>query len=56
MQPQTEALPDLAIESVSDEGTVVLRFPSGRTMRFRISDEMIPYYRRLAEPSETPTH
>lgn len=48
--PATD-IPDMAVESVDEDGTVVFRFSSGLTMQFVISSEMVPYYRRLVDAS-----
>jgi hypothetical protein len=44
---QGSDLSDLFVESVADDGHVVLRMPGGRGVAFTISAEMVPYYRRL---------
>jgi hypothetical protein len=35
------------VESVTEDGRVVVCFPSGWRRTFRISPEIVPYYRRL---------
>jgi len=47
---------DMRIESVTEDGEVRLRFPSGRSMTFSISREMVPYYRRLVQPPQPPAN
>ncbi len=43
-----EVFEELGVESVSDNGEVVFRFPGGGCIRFTVSLENVPYYRRLA--------
>ena len=38
---------DMCIESVSDTGEVIMRFPAGWSMQFEISPDLVQYYRRL---------
>lgn len=53
MRAQSSDMQDMAVESVDEDGTVVFRLGSGLTMKFVISAEMVPYYRRLAEAAQT---
>lgn len=54
MNTRTSEMQDMAVESVDEDGTVVFRLGSGLTMSFTISEEMVPYYRRLAEAAHAP--
>lgn len=44
---QEPMIDDMCIESVSDSGEVVVRFPAGWFMQIEISPDLVPYYRRL---------
>lgn len=44
---------DTFIEHVADDGEVTMRYPGGWARRFRISEEMVPYYRRLVATHRT---
>lgn len=43
----THDIDDLTIEHVDDDGTVVVRMPSGHRFRLAVPTSMVPYYRRL---------
>lgn len=44
---QTHDIDDLTIELVDDDGTVVVRMPSGHRFHLAVPASMVPYYRRL---------
>jgi hypothetical protein len=44
---EAKELDDLFVESVSDDGELVLRLPGGSALRLLIPRELIRYYRRL---------
>lgn len=44
---QSHDIDDLMIEHVDDDGTVVIRMPSGHRFRLAVPTAMVPYYRRL---------
>lgn len=41
------SMEDMSIESVSDAGEVVVRFPAGWSMQIEIPPDLVRYYRRL---------
>jgi hypothetical protein len=44
---QDATMEDMCIESVSDSGEVVVRFPAGWSMQLEIPPDLVRYYRRL---------
>lgn len=44
---------DSFVEQVTDDGEVTMRYPGGWARSFRISEEMVPYYRRLVASHRT---
>lgn len=44
---QDAGMEDMSIESVSDSGEVVVRFPAGWSMQIVIPPDLVRYYRRL---------
>jgi hypothetical protein len=53
LEPAQWGLGDMFVESVAEDGHVVVCFPSGWRRSFQISPEIVPYYRRLV-PSRPP--
>lgn len=49
--PNTD-LDDITVEQVQDDGTVVLRMPSGYEVQLAVPAAMVPYYRRLVPARE----